>query len=192
MNVFRSSQFALGLIIAAALALAGCAAGRGARAQRSDGSAPPVPAIYGREESRKSADGLAARTVVPPAIAASQRMPPPPQDAPPGAVQPAAFHAALVEPAVDLVQPPARPPAQQPAATPAEPLPIAPAAPTAERLPAERPTVPIDLATALALTHGQNPRIAFAQAQIAQSLAQYDAARVLWLPSLRAGMNYNK
>jgi outer membrane protein TolC len=57
---------------------------------------------------------------------------------------------------------------------------------------ADRPQQPLDLALALALTQGQNPRVAFAQAQIAQAYAQYDAARVLWLPSLRAGMNYNK
>jgi outer membrane protein TolC len=48
------------------------------------------------------------------------------------------------------------------------------------------------LATALAAAQGQNPRVAFAQAQIAQSLAQHEAARAMWLPSLRAGMNYNK
>ncbi len=82
-------------------------------------------------------------------------------------IQPAAFQPAIVQEAL-------------------EPLP--PVAPVES----ERPTLPVDFATALALTHGQNPRIAFAQAQIAQSFAQYDAARVLWLPSLRAGMNYNK
>ena len=51
---------------------------------------------------------------------------------------------------------------------------------------------PLDLAMALAMTQGQNPRVAFAQAQIAQSLAVHDAARAMWLPSLRGGMNYNK
>lgn len=50
----------------------------------------------------------------------------------------------------------------------------------------------LDLATALALTRGQSPRIAFAQARLAQAQAAYAASRVLWLPSLRAGMNYNK
>lgn len=65
------------------------------------------------------------------------------------------------------------------------------AAPEAN-FPPDRAIQPLDLATALGMTQGQNPRVAFAQAQIAQSLAQHDAARVLWLPSLRAGMNYNK
>lgn len=54
------------------------------------------------------------------------------------------------------------------------------------------PVFPLDLATALGLTQGQNPRVAFAQAQIAQSFAQHEAAHALWLPSIRAGMNYNK
>jgi hypothetical protein len=53
-------------------------------------------------------------------------------------------------------------------------------------------SLPLDLATALGLTQAQNPRIAFTQAQIAQAYAQNQAARVMWLPSLRAGMNYNK
>jgi outer membrane protein TolC len=54
------------------------------------------------------------------------------------------------------------------------------------------PALPLDLPTALGLTQAQNPRIAFTQAQIAQAYAQNRAARVMWLPSLQAGMNYNK
>lgn len=64
--------------------------------------------------------------------------------------------------------------------------------PDAEPSSTERPTLPLDLPAALGLTQGQNPRVAFAQAQVAQAYAQYEAAQVLWLPSLRAGMNYNK
>jgi outer membrane protein TolC len=64
--------------------------------------------------------------------------------------------------------------------------------PVAQSLNGERPSQPLDLATALVLTQGQNPRVAFAQAQIAQSMAVHDAARALWLPSIRTGMNYNK
>jgi outer membrane protein TolC len=83
----------------------------------------------------------------------------------------------------------------QPLPLPMPPAPMAEeivAAPTTEAQTSERPTLPIDFATALALTQGQNPRVAFAQAQIAQAFAQYDQASVLWLPSLRGGMNYNK
>src|SRR4029450_2372026 len=77
--------------------------------------------------------------------------------------------------------------AYQPAVTAAEPLP-----PAAGAASGERAGLPIDFATALGLTAGQNPRIALAQAQVQQAYAQYSAARVLWLPSIRSGMNYNK
>ncbi len=81
---------------------------------------------------------------------------------------------------------------QPPAVVVVEPIPPEPLpqAPPAEAQP--RPGIPIDFATALGLTYGQNPRIAFAQAQIEQAFAQYSAARVLWLPSIRSGMSYNK
>jgi hypothetical protein len=44
----------------------------------------------------------------------------------------------------------------------------------------------------LMLTSGRNPQVAFAQARIEESRAQLDRAESLWLPSLRAGANYNK
>ena len=65
-------------------------------------------------------------------------------------------------------------------------------APDAKPLDGDRPSLPLDLATALGLTQGQNPRVAFAQAQIGQSLAAHEQAKALWLPSIRAGGNYNK
>lgn len=52
--------------------------------------------------------------------------------------------------------------------------------------------VPIDLATALQLTTGRNPQVAFAQERIQEAYARQQTAEVLWLPSLRAGANYNK
>jgi outer membrane protein TolC len=42
------------------------------------------------------------------------------------------------------------------------------------------------------LTSGRSPQVAFAQARIEESRAQLDRAESLWLPSLRAGVNYNK
>ena len=51
---------------------------------------------------------------------------------------------------------------------------------------------PIDLTTALLLTTGQNPQVAFAKARIEESLAQLDKANALKLPTIRAGVNYNK
>jgi outer membrane protein TolC len=62
----------------------------------------------------------------------------------------------------------------------------------AKSLDGDRPSLPLDLANALGLTQAQNPRVAFAQAQIAQSLAVHNAARAMWLPSIRTGGNYNK
>ena len=50
----------------------------------------------------------------------------------------------------------------------------------------------IDLATALMLTTGQNPKIMFAKARIEESVAQLERANSLKLPSIRAGVNYNK
>jgi outer membrane protein TolC len=53
-------------------------------------------------------------------------------------------------------------------------------------------TLPIDLGTALAITGGQNPRVAFARQRVNEAYARLRQADVLWLPSLRAGFNYNK
>lgn len=51
---------------------------------------------------------------------------------------------------------------------------------------------PIDLGTVLQLTDGQNPQVAFARARIDEAFAQLDRAQVLWLPSLRLGVTYDK
>ena len=53
-------------------------------------------------------------------------------------------------------------------------------------------TQSIDLTTALMMTTGHNPQVAFAKARIEEALAQLDRANALKLPSLRAGVNYNK
>ena len=50
----------------------------------------------------------------------------------------------------------------------------------------------LDFATVLALVSGQNPQVAFAQERINEAFARLDAARALWLPSLRGGASYNK
>lgn len=50
----------------------------------------------------------------------------------------------------------------------------------------------IDLETALQLTSGQNPQVAFARERIEEAFAQLDRAQILWLPSLRAGVTYDK
>jgi outer membrane protein TolC len=81
-----------------------------------------------------------------------------------------------------------------------EPSPVeAPPAPEAEieTMESEDSTLaatrqPIDLSTALMLTGGRSPQVAFAQARIAEAQAQLDRADALWLPSIRLGLNYNK
>lgn len=84
-----------------------------------------------------------------------------------------------------------------------EPLAILPPAPAegdfnidAEVIPlpqriAERESFPIDLPTALHLAGANSLQIAFAAEQMRQASARADAADVLWVPSLRAGMVYN-
>jgi outer membrane protein TolC len=59
-------------------------------------------------------------------------------------------------------------------------------------IPEQNPQQSIDLTTALMMTTGQNPQVAFARARIEEALAQVDRADALKLPSLRAGVNYNK
>jgi outer membrane protein TolC len=51
---------------------------------------------------------------------------------------------------------------------------------------------PVDLPTALQLANADNCQVALAREQIRQAWAQAQAARVLWLPSIRAGVDYNK
>lgn len=56
---------------------------------------------------------------------------------------------------------------------------------------AER-TFELDFSTALAMVSGQNPQVAFAAQRYREAYAQLESARVLWLPSIRAGVSYNK
>ncbi len=51
---------------------------------------------------------------------------------------------------------------------------------------------PLDLSGVLGLADGQNPQVVLARERINEAYAQVDRADVLWLPSLRAGVNYNK
>src|SRR5262245_815909 len=60
--------------------------------------------------------------------------------------------------------------------SPASPIPEQIDVRGAKSLDGDRPSLPLDMANALGLTQAQNPRVAFAQAQIAQSLAVHNAA----------------
>jgi len=48
----------------------------------------------------------------------------------------------------------------------------------------------LDLANVLYLADAQNPNVSFARERINEAYARVDRAEALWLPSLRAGMNY--
>lgn len=72
----------------------------------------------------------------------------------------------------------------------AEPEPAG-ATPTAN--PSQAPTgYAIDLASAMQLAAGQNPNVAFARERINEAFAQHARAEALWLPSIRAGANWNR
>lgn len=52
--------------------------------------------------------------------------------------------------------------------------------------------LPIDLPTALRLANADNLQVALAREQIREALAGVEAARVLWLPTIRGGVSYNR
>lgn len=54
------------------------------------------------------------------------------------------------------------------------------------------PIVPIDLGTALEVTAGESPQIGYAKQRIQESFARLERSEVLWVPSIRAGVNYNR
>ena len=85
---------------------------------------------------------------------------------------------------------PARP--QEPEPLPAEPADVEtlePAAADASPLPT--PAYTVNLQQVLSLADTQNPNVAFARERINEAYARVDRADTLWLPSLRAGLNYN-
>jgi len=56
----------------------------------------------------------------------------------------------------------------------------------------EQNTYPIDLANALALAGANNLQIRLARERVLEAQANLDQARLIWIPSLRAGIGYNK
>jgi outer membrane protein TolC len=51
---------------------------------------------------------------------------------------------------------------------------------------------PVDLGGVLAYAEGKNPQVSLARERIREAYAQVDQADILWLPTLRAGLNYNQ
>jgi len=72
--------------------------------------------------------------------------------------------------------------------------PVQLAAHAAPAEPSQQPAKPLEISfsSVLATVSGQNPQVAFADERIREAFAQYEAARVLWLPSIRAGVSYNR
>lgn len=54
------------------------------------------------------------------------------------------------------------------------------------------PACDVDLPSVLQTVAGRNPQVAFASQRYAEAYARLQAAQVLWLPALRAGVSYNK
>lgn len=82
-----------------------------------------------------------------------------------------------------------------PASAPLSPLPaeIVPTpAPVAASAPSAPRSLPIDLPTALRLANADNLQVAVAREQVRQALTRVAAANVLWLPTIRGGVNYNR
>lgn len=65
-----------------------------------------------------------------------------------------------------------------------------PAPPPAPAVPGAPATYPIDLPTALRLADANNPTVGVARARVREAVAQYDRARVQWVPTLTAGPSF--
>ena len=63
--------------------------------------------------------------------------------------------------------------------------------PEPEPLVPEPTVLDLDLTETLAMAGGQSPRIAFAAARYREAYGRLQAARTLWLPSIRAGLSFN-
>jgi hypothetical protein len=84
------------------------------------------------------------------------------------------------------------------------PVKLVSAEPERERLPTpqEKPSTttsqehragrPITLLSVLEVVQRDNPNIMVARHRVEEAYAQWQRADVLWLPSIRAGLNYNK
>lgn len=55
----------------------------------------------------------------------------------------------------------------------------------------DQQTISLDLTSALSMVSGQSPVIAYAAARYQEAYARLDAARAMWLPSIRTGLSYH-
>ncbi len=174
---------ALGLIVAAS----GCRA-VGLRVETADGKRSGCDVYVGRLAEPTTGVSVPERPRWErnlAAAASSSQTPAPSAESRPVAARLASASAADV--------PPAPQPAVRLAADSPHPLLNVPApAPAAGHDSADAAVQSLDLAALLWMVDGQNPQVALARERIAEAYAQRDRAEYLWLPSLRAGMNYNK
>lgn len=171
---------------AAALGLGGCMAGGSRTALREDlDQFQPVvvqsPAVAPAEVHAAPAEAIA--------VAAS----------PAGVIQPVEHREPL--PSAAPLAPPPFPPlgaADEPTAFSLAPVPTAIAERAVDepdavaRFATSESVCPINLSTALALVSGQNPEVEFARWRTQEAYARLEQAQVLWLPSIRVGLSYNR
>lgn len=170
------SRFLVILFTVASLSLAGLGCSNGAAARRPTALASTqtqAPPFDTRQQSAATTSD-AVRTKA----AENHSSPIPPEPTLTHAIQ-TVQHSYPVEPEANPPEPPAAFVGQDTA----EPVPPGIVEATAR---------PIDLPTALSIAAGQNPQVAFASARVREAFAQLDRADALWLPSINAGVNYNK
>lgn len=110
-----------------------------------------------------------------------------PRSAPQAVARPVSYQSEVASSQEELVPPPVS--TDDSVQSPTEKEPALLAAPAVRKAVG---AMPIDLASALAMTDGQNPQVAFARERITEAEAQLSRAQAMWLPSIRGGVNYNK
>jgi outer membrane protein TolC len=170
-----SSRFVTPCVVAAlALGVLGCSSGASVRRPIArTSSQTPAPSFVASEQSAGSTSDAAGTET-----AQSVGLPIAPEPTPDRAIQ-TVQHSYPVEPEAN----PPEPPAALVGQAGIEQLPPANGEPAGRA---------IDLPTALSIAAGQNPQVAFAGARVREAFAQLDRADALWLPSINAGVNYNK
>ncbi|MCE9524635.1 MAG: TolC family protein [Planctomycetales bacterium] len=113
-----------------------------------------------------------------------------PRSAPQAVAQPVSYQSEVASSQEELAPPPVS--TDETANALPEKEPVLLPTPASRKADGAMPAMPIDLASALAMTDGQNPQVAFARERIAEAEAQLSRARAMWLPSIRGGVNYNK
>jgi len=170
--------------VCAAICLAGCATDSGKTAVKSSENNPPTasPASFAATHPR----GVPPLPPLPTLV----KEQPSQQEL---AKNPAAANAAVHQAAVQQVafRQPAEPTAPPNGLPPREVLPAPLPGPAVQAQAAVEPFL-IDLPTVLRLADADNLQVGIARWQINQALARQERADVLWLPSIRGGVNYNR